>query len=298
MILFILHLFMCPLWAYVENKNLDQFANLNQMNGHKFEDYKNFEKKWKLITVRYRTDTGELRFTYANDIAYRALMKGSTDYPEGSVFGKAAFLTEEDAAFTSSKVPSGVRRFQLMVRDKKKHASTQGWGYALFDGEGKTFPEDPSLKVQACAACHNLVPDRGYVFSQPMVSSDAIKAIRNKYTETKGLRFVFKSEKVQRLPDTLSTHLKNFKDLLVLDGELRKYIFQGTLDEIIPSLLEESRKQAKPVILANESFDRFSLVIPQYKICGEKNGFYVIQTQLEKDSENKFKTKLKVICEN
>ncbi|MGZ3806061.1 MAG: hypothetical protein ACXVB4_17735, partial [Pseudobdellovibrionaceae bacterium] len=38
-----------------------------QMNGIVFKNYIGFEKKYKLVTVRYRTDSGEQRFVYAND---------------------------------------------------------------------------------------------------------------------------------------------------------------------------------------------------------------------------------------
>ena len=98
------------------------------MSGYTFNDYRDFQKNWKLVTVRYRKDTDEMRFTYANDLAYSTLMSGKTDYPDGAVFAKIGFKTEPDPAFSSSAVPSGIRRYQFMVRDSKKHTSTNGWG--------------------------------------------------------------------------------------------------------------------------------------------------------------------------
>ena len=284
-------------FAYLENENFDRFSNLDQMNGYKYSDFKNFEKKWKLITVRYRTDTGELRFTYANSIAYKAMMSGAKDYPDGAIFGKLGFLTEEDPGFTSSKVPSGVRRYQLMVRNKKKHASDQGWGYALFDGQGKTFAEDPHLKIQSCVACHNLVQNRGYVFSQPMNPSDAIKALRPSDQSNLAIGFNFIKVKSKDLAPAIRKHLEGFSEVLVLDGDIRKYIFQGTLDEITPTLITQSRKNNTPTILASVGFDRYTIVIPQKNICGLKNGFNIFQTQLDKNSDGAFKTKLNTICE-
>ncbi|MGZ3743153.1 MAG: cytochrome P460 family protein, partial [Pseudobdellovibrionaceae bacterium] len=137
-----------------------------QMNGIVFKNYIGFEKKYKLVTVRYRTDSGEQRFVYANDIAFKALQKGSTNYPDGAVFAKIGVATKDDPAFLSSKVPGGPQRIQLMVRNKKKYKETGGWGYALFSPRGHTFSNDLQVETKACYACHQLVPDRGQVFSQ------------------------------------------------------------------------------------------------------------------------------------
>src|SRR4051812_4515226 len=47
-----------------------------EMNGHSLREFVGFEKNWKLVTVRFRKDTGELRFTYANDLAWKNLKAG------------------------------------------------------------------------------------------------------------------------------------------------------------------------------------------------------------------------------
>ena len=51
-------------------------AGESKMNGLQLKDYPDFETKWHLVTVRYRKDTGEQRFTYANDIAWTAMNAG------------------------------------------------------------------------------------------------------------------------------------------------------------------------------------------------------------------------------
>ena len=144
--------------ASSEDPNI--YANKSEMSGYKLDQFKNFENTWKLVTVRFRKDTGELRFTYANSLAWKTLSSNNRNYPDGSVFAKIGIATQEDPAFTSSAVPSGARRYQFMVRNAKKHQDTEGWGYALFDKNGKTFPGEPKVASQACAACHHLVPDR------------------------------------------------------------------------------------------------------------------------------------------
>jgi len=57
------------------------WQNQTAMNGYNLNDYAEFYKKWHLVTVRYRTDSFEQRFTYANDLAWKTLQTGKTDYP-------------------------------------------------------------------------------------------------------------------------------------------------------------------------------------------------------------------------
>ncbi len=127
------------------------------MNDIKLGDYTDFEQKWPLITVRYRTDTTEMRFTYANPIADTVLKTGGTDYPDGAVFAKIGLMTADDPEFVSSKVPSGAKRFQFMVRDKVKYAATGGWGYAVFgaaqdaNAPARNAKED-AVTIAACFA--------------------------------------------------------------------------------------------------------------------------------------------------
>jgi hypothetical protein len=238
------------------------YAGQSMMTGYKLNDFKDFEKKWKLVTVRYRKDTGEQRFTYANDIAWKALMAGGKFYPTGSVFAKIGLATEEDPSFASSAVPSGARRYQFMVRDAKKYQETDGWGYALFDADGKTFPGNPKTAVMACAACHRVVPDRQYVFSQYMELSPFKKKIPFMKTGMEP-RIQFETVNLDALPKAVLAHLPP-KTLQVrkLIGEISENLFQGTLDEIRPVLYKEAARMALPALLTDKTGANFSLVLP------------------------------------
>lgn len=235
----------------------DPFQGKNEMHGFKLKDFQDFEKKWKLVTVRFRKDTGELRFTYANPKAWKALQKGGTSYPKGSIFAKIGLATEEDPAFVSSAVPSGTRRYQFMVRDDK-YKETDGWAYALFDSEGKTFPGEPNLASKACAACHRLVPDRGYVFSKPMtLSAFALPKLDKKDSERVG----FIDIKANKLPEVIRKHIPaHFNNLREITGVLTDTIFQGTLDEVRPTLAKESLRRGLPSLLRDKAGQMFSLV--------------------------------------
>ncbi len=240
------------------------YAGQKEMSGYRFKDYESFAKDWRPVTVRYRKDNGEIRFVYANEKAWEALKKGAREYPDGAAFAKIAVGTHDDPAFPSSAVPGGARRYQLMVRDRKTHADTDGWGYALFDSQGLTFPEEPKQAAQACAACHRLVPERGYVFSEIMdVLPFSIPTDVESLRATKS-RLTFLDFEAARLPAEIRKHLpKRFTKVRLLTGEISKNLFQGTLDEIRPTLATESAKSKLPSLLLNEKQDRFSVVFEE-----------------------------------
>lgn len=234
-----------------------------EMNGIKFEDFKNFTKEWHLVTVRYRKDTGEMRITYANDIAWKELRDPKAEFSDGAIFGKVGIATEVDPAFTSSQVPTGAKRFQLMVKDRKKYKSTQGWGYALFSSDGRLFDEDIKTKTLACAACHALVRERGFVFSRPMTIDfdDQFKDFaaigKNKPP--------FAVKKVSSLGTAIAKHLpKDVKTLSSLEGDLKKHAFSGTLDEVIPLLIENVKTSGTTSALYLDE-KNFTLVQPEVR---------------------------------
>jgi hypothetical protein len=244
------------------------FAGRDVMNGLSWDQYGNFAEEWRLFTVRYREDTREMRFVYANPLAWEALQAGRTDYPDGAAFAKTGAMMKPDPAFPSSLVPSGTRRFQLMVRDKKRFSDTDGWGYALFDQDGKTFAEEPRATALACAACHRLVADRGFVFSQPLtfLPPPSIGPAWRK-------RLHFESAGASVLPPTAVKFLpRGSKTIRKLTGPLEKNLFQGTLDEIKPLLAEEARRSKLPAVLLDPKGRRFSMVIPEKKKCSGGKG--------------------------
>lgn len=232
------------------------------MNDIKFDDYKEFTKKWHLVTVRYRKDSNEMRITYANDIAWKEMQKLKPNYPDGAVFGKVGLTTEEDPAFISSEVPSGAKRFQLMVRNQKKYKSTQGWGYALFDEKGQLYNEDMKVKTAACAACHSVVPERDYVFSRPMNVDFGSQFPNQERSDNLTPRFKFESKTVASLGKNLASKIApDIKTILSLEGEIKEHAFSGTLDEVIPVLIDNLKKQGKSSVLFLDD-KNFSLVTP------------------------------------
>jgi hypothetical protein len=266
LVLLDLSTFLCGVVSAGEDPNT--FAGKTEMSGIALKDYEGFERNWHFVTVRFRKDTNEMRLTYANDTAWEALSKHVAEFPKGSVFAKIGIATAEDPAFSSSAVPSGARRYQFMVRDKEKFKTSDGWGYALFDPNGLTFPENPARTTAACAACHHIVPERNYVFSDIMVGSPFVLHNPDRLG---GLshRFEYSSLAVSSLPTEIQKILpKDVKKVRSLEGALRKDLFQGTLDEIRPILADEAVSSGQPALLLSEDAKRYSIVIAGKGKCG------------------------------
>jgi hypothetical protein len=240
------------------------------MNEISFKKWKDFQKNWHLVTVRFRQDSTEMRFTYANEIAWKTLQSLKPDYPDGAAFGKVAFMTEPDPAFPSSVVPSGTRRFQLMVRDKKKYKETDGWGYALFDSKGGLFPDDQKQTTAGCVACHRIVPERDYVFSRPAALGD--KLWPNSLENSQFSKIIqFSKMQQKEIPEFLKTRItKKYSTADELVGPLKRNAFSGTLDEVMPLLIQKTlvTKQASFFIINKDNFSMVRLATEPKSPCG------------------------------
>lgn len=257
--------------SFAEDKKPDPWAGNLEMNGYSLKQYENFAKEWELITVRYRQDSGEYRFVYANPLAAAALKEGKT-YPEGSVFAKTAYLLTSDPSFPSSLLPGKVNRYQLMVKNEKKHKDTGSWGYALFDSAGRTFAGEPKSVSFACHACHQIVRDKQYVFSEILPKDIAFFSDKKLTTSLKKKNQylpTFENMNVSQLPKLAASYVpKNTKTVRSIKGDLRKHLFEGTLNEIRPFLATEALATNGPAILISEDKSQFSLVYPDASAQG------------------------------
>ena len=130
--------------------------------------YAGFWNDWHLVTVRFRKDNGEQRFIYANAIAWKAMQRGDSVYPDGAMFGKMAFQSEDDPAFPNSVQPQSFTRLQLMRKDTRAYPASNGWGYAIVVGGHRPPYDSATSVVTACHACHMAVPERDFVFSSSL----------------------------------------------------------------------------------------------------------------------------------
>jgi hypothetical protein len=109
-----------------------------------------------------------------NDIAITAFREGKLPFPDGAIIvalhwneslsdenNKVLAIGFPNAALQSS-VAGSAENVQFMVKDSKKYAATDGWGYADFKN-GK--PGDEAL-LKTCHPCHQPAKNRDFVFTR------------------------------------------------------------------------------------------------------------------------------------
>jgi Cytochrome P460 len=284
--------------------NEAKWAGSFSMNGISLAHYKEFAAKWRLVTARYRKDTGELRFIFANGSAWKTLNAGKTNYSKGSVFAKISYFLSHDPAFPTSLVPADVARYQLMVRDEEKYAGTGGWGYALFGSDGKTQAGNPLAVAKSCNACHQVVADKGGIFAAPAPAFGGILAKAKTGTVDAFPRLKFLNRPARELPEDLRDLLpKDSERVLLLTGKLASAPFEGTLNELWPYLAQESqRNDGIPAVLLSHDNKMFSIAYrePHPKLrCGEGGGnqiemIYIMKTNTgEAETPSAYNARLK-----
>lgn len=253
-------------------------VNAAESNGIKFESYKGFQNNWKQVTVRYRKDTDEQRFVYANDIAWADFKSNSKKFSEGAVFAKIGMGTIHDPSFLSSVIPTEINRIQVMVKNSKKYKRTDGWGYALFNAKGEVLGGEIKDSDVACHACHKAVPQKDFVFSIP------IGFQINKDLTTPGSTRSFWFEILERakLPPIIQEALpKEIKVVRNLKGVFQEKIIPGTINELYPLMTSEAKSSQLPSFLIQKDGAIFMLVMvnPNKSACENaktaKEGFWI-----------------------
>lgn len=130
--------------------------------------YSDEYKTWKVLSVTDKFDGGSMRIVYANDIMIKAIKDKQIPFPDGAQMVKAVWGKQmEDAE--GNVFPGNFQNVQFMVKDSKKYKSTEGWGFAKFDGVdlrpfGKTL-----TFANTCINCHKLlVAKNDFVFNLPI----------------------------------------------------------------------------------------------------------------------------------
>jgi Cytochrome P460 len=136
------------------------------------EGYRN----WQLISVNHLAggNLKQVRAQLGNDIAMKAFREGKLPFPDGTIIAalhwneassdenNKVLATGFPGAGVQSSVAESAQNVQFMVKDSKKYAATDGWGFADFKN-GK--PGDEALH-KTCFPCHQPAKDRDYVFTR------------------------------------------------------------------------------------------------------------------------------------
>ena len=128
-----------------------------------FPDYKN----WKPVSTTHRFDNGTFRVILGNDVAQRAIAANNIHpWPDGAAFAKIAWkrkTDEAEAIWTGEFV-----QIEFMLKDAKKYASTEGWGFGRWRGTGfKPYGKTANFTVE-CTSCHRPMQANDYVYTMPI----------------------------------------------------------------------------------------------------------------------------------
>lgn len=128
-----------------------------------FPDYRD----WKPVSTTDRFDNNTFRVILGNDIATKAIADNNTHpWPDGSTFAKIAYhrLTDDKGVDRAG----GVIQVEFMIKDAKKYASTEGWGFGRWRGDNHTpYGKDATFTVE-CTSCHAPMKDNDFVYTMPI----------------------------------------------------------------------------------------------------------------------------------
>ncbi|MBN2768385.1 MAG: cytochrome P460 family protein [Campylobacterales bacterium] len=132
--------------------------------GLSFEEIEGYQN-YQIVASHFRKDKNEIRYILANPIAYNALRADKSVMPEGSKIVKIGWSVNDMESFPAALEANKIERVEYMIKDKTKHAESDGWGYARFvkkDGQYKAWSGDP----KSCVACHAAVQSNNAVFTK------------------------------------------------------------------------------------------------------------------------------------
>ena len=126
-------------------------------------------RDWKLVSVAHEEgNLNDIRAILGNDIAIKAYREDKLPFADGTVIARIAWKDvpsgENNKAFgrAQSFIAGSPKNIQFMVKDSKKYAATDGWGFADFT-DGRPASE---AVHQTCYPCHEPAKARDFVFTR------------------------------------------------------------------------------------------------------------------------------------
>lgn len=129
--------------------------------------YSDSYKSWTVLSVTDKFDGGSMRIVYGNEIMIKAIKNNQIPFPDGAQMVKVVWGKQREDA-EGNVLPGNFQNVQFMVKDSKKYKSTEGWGFAKFDGPDlKPFGKTVAFAT-TCINCHKLlVAENDFVFNIP-----------------------------------------------------------------------------------------------------------------------------------
>jgi Cytochrome P460 len=128
-------------------------------------------RDWPVISVAHEAGTlNDIRAILGNEVAVKSYRAGVLPFPDGTIIARVAWKyvpsADNNRAFgREQSFVAGAPTdwyLQLMVKDSKRYAASNGWGFAQFDKDGK--PTD-AARLQTCLPCHVPAKTNDFVFT-------------------------------------------------------------------------------------------------------------------------------------
>ena len=137
--------------------------------GLAFSEFRGYES-WQYVAA-HQTDE-RINIIGGNPLMIAAYQAGfpadGKAVPDGAILSKTQWSKKTSPEIgTRVTVPGELREVQFMVKDSKRFADSNGWGYALFNYDAASGTFTPSgTGVKCGAACHNAAAKKDYVFTE------------------------------------------------------------------------------------------------------------------------------------
>jgi hypothetical protein len=121
---------------------------------------------WRVLGVSHRLEKKFVRAILGNNTAIHAGREGKTlPWTDGSIIAKLSWKEKTHPQWPQAVVPGEFAGAEAMVKDAKKYAATGGWGFGHWEGNNLVMNDDKATAT--CFACHSVMKDKDYVFTDP-----------------------------------------------------------------------------------------------------------------------------------
>ena len=145
-------------------------------NGLAFSEFRGYEG-WQVISISHNGD--KLAVILGNPVIIDAFKSGipgnGKPFPDGSKMSKIHWTaTKNETAPGQPLVAGPLHDVDFMVKDRKRFADSNGWGYGAFEYDaasdgfrpGTMADQPPQANDAKCgAACHTAARNTDYVFT-------------------------------------------------------------------------------------------------------------------------------------
>jgi hypothetical protein len=145
--------------------------------GLAFSEFKGYEK-WQTISISHNGD--KLAVILGNPTmieAYKAgIPENGTPFPNGAKMAKIHWTAKKNETAPGQPLVAGtLHDVDFMVKDSKRFADSNGWGYGAFEYNAASddfrpanaSDQPPQANDAKCgAACHTIAKSRDYVFTE------------------------------------------------------------------------------------------------------------------------------------